>query len=69
MPEPHALHPCARRTAVRIRHQRGLPRLAVGDHGSGAAHRHFGGGIRIESILGRGTHTERTIAPTPGEVT
>ena len=30
---------------------------------------HFGGKIRIESILGRGTHMELSIVLTPGEVT
>lgn len=30
---------------------------------------HFGGDIRIKSVLGRGTHMELTIALTPGEVT
>ena len=30
---------------------------------------HFGGQIRIESILGRGTHMELSLVLTPGEVT
>lgn len=43
---------------MRIRHRAGLPRRVLRDHGFGAAPRHFGSGIRIESILGRGTHME-----------